>query len=118
MAAQLWIDRRSSGFRGWVLLLFLSLPASTKATICIKSPDWSQVAEARTDDEGRFLIPGVRPGLYTLRWDLEGFQPGEISLRVRRFVLRRRARLVLVMDSDVFGCGGWVEMRRGDDPPK
>lgn len=72
------------------------------------------VAETATDKDGRFRIPGIRPGLYTIRWEADGFVTTERLLRVRRFALGRRVTLVLVTDAELFGCGGWLELRKGD----
>ena len=72
---------------------------------------WAVVAETMADAEGRFRMPEVRPGLYKIRWELEGLQSEEGRLRVRRFTRKHRGTLVLVLSTDLFGCGGWLELR-------
>lgn len=71
---------------------------------------WVNVAETITDKEGKFHMAGIRTGLYTIRWERVGFIRGEAQLRVRRFA--RRNRIVLVLTTDVFGCGSWLELRK------
>jgi hypothetical protein len=75
----------------------------------------STIAEATTDAEGRFHIPWIGPGLYTLEWDTVGFTSGRGRIRVRRFVLRPRAPLILYVDTDFFGCGGNLDLRKSGD---
>lgn len=88
------------------------LPGTLVYLIKVTPRGRANVAEATTDKNGRFRIPGIRPGLYTIGWQRDGFVQTERLLRVRRFALRRRVTLVLVMDADPFGCGGWLELRK------
>lgn len=92
--------REETAVPGMVLSLFRETP---EGKTC--------VAQATTDEKGRFRMEEVPPGVYTIMWEAHGFSVGLQTLRVRRFTLRRNADLVLVADPDVFGCGGELELR-------
>jgi Carboxypeptidase regulatory-like domain/TonB-dependent Receptor Plug Domain len=44
------------------------------ATVTIQNQDTNEVATATTNQEGNYTIPFLRPGVYTLSVDLNGFQ--------------------------------------------
>lgn len=75
------------------------------------------VAESVTDLEGRFDLGKVRPGIYELSGEAEGFVTAVGPLRVSRLTLRQRGTLFIVlphlstydMESE---CGGWIESQK------
>ena len=68
------------------------------ATVAVVSSQGSR--QASTDEGGRFLVPYLTPGLYTVRVELAGFAPlerGDIDVRVGH-----RVELALVMSPGAF----------------
>ena len=80
---------------------------------------WTAVADAVTDVKGWFYIPNIKPGVYRIEGDLEGFSPAEGRLRVRRYFPVRRGTLVLVLPVPQIGdCDGWIELRKKEAEPR
>lgn len=52
------------------------------ATVRLLEPATKQSREAVTDGEGRFVFEAVSPGTYTLRAELDGFEPGRTTIQV------------------------------------
>src|SRR4028118_537344 len=69
--------------------------------------------ESRTDAEGRFHFEGIPPGDYRIQAGAEGQREATRHLRVRRFVLRPRAELeIVIFPPQIEDCGGSVKLRR------
>src|SRR5271156_895642 len=47
------------------------------AIVTIRSRDTGLRRIARTDDAGRFNFPQLKPGVYSIRVEAQGFQPGQ-----------------------------------------
>src|ERR1700738_5149614 len=45
------------------------------ATVTIRNPQTGLQRSAKTDDEGRFDFPQLRPGTYSVKVEAEGFEP-------------------------------------------
>ena len=84
-----------------------------------EAKDWTFVAEALTDAEGRFYLANIGPGSYKIKADLAGLRETEGRLRVRRFFPGRRGALVLVLVYPAIdSCAGWIELRKTEAEPR
>ena len=80
---------------------------------------WILVAQGVTDAEGSFYLTDIKPGVYRIEADSDGFFPAEGRLRVRRFFPVSRGTLMLVLAyPQVGGCGGWIELRKAKTEPR
>jgi hypothetical protein len=83
--------------------------------IQLLTPDATAVATAFTDNHGRFLIPAVLPGQYSLRATAAFFLPASRE----RFRLRAGAQSVVNLTmSTLFETESWLptQSRRADEP--
>ena len=51
-------------------------------SVTVSSPALQGLRTTHTDGTGVYRVPGLPPGLYTVRFALSGFRPVEVSQRV------------------------------------
>jgi hypothetical protein len=65
-------------------------------TVTLKNQESGQVRVAATSDNGAYSVAGVKPGVYTITFDLEGFKSvGREAVELR---VGQEARLNVTLD--------------------
>lgn len=103
---------------GFVRGQVVSIPNQSRdpipnTTITLKkchSGDCKTVAEATTDENGRFSIENMRQGKYEFEAKATSFKRFTTTLYVRRGY-KAKQKILVALDAG-FGCGGWATLRQ------
>ena len=90
-----------------------------KASIILSQPDetdnkkYKIVVEIKTDENGRFSLKGIKPGIYQMDVGASDYNGVSFELKITGNSIYRKDNIVIGLSTDRNCCGGYVKAEVG-----